>query len=304
MKKMGKCLFVLLSVLSLTMLMVIFSCKAGKDESAHAKPSVPAGGVLARGAGATFPSVLYQRWFDTYHKQHSQTVVSYEAVGSGEGVRRFVGTGVDPSDEIDFGASDAAMRDEDIARTPAGVLMIPMTAGGVALAYNLPGFNGDLKLSRQAYTGIFLGQIRSWDDPLIQKSNPGAKLPNLTITTVVRSDSSGTTFALTKHLDAISGQWRNQFGPSTLVNWPGNAMRAKGNEGVAAKIKASNGSIGYVGYEFARKAQLRVALLENRQGHFVPPLAANCSASLATAECLLICAHMCRILRARTPIPL
>ncbi len=118
----------------------------------------------------------------------------------------------------------------------------------------------------------------------IQKSNPGAKLPNLTITTVVRADGSGTTFALTKHLDAISDQWRNQFGAATVINWPGNAMRAKGNEGVAARIKQSDGSVGYVGYEFARKAELRVALLENKEGKFVPPLAANSIAALSTAE--------------------
>jgi phosphate transport system substrate-binding protein len=248
------------------------------------KPVVPPGGVLLRGAGATFPSVLYARWFDAYQQQHPDAVITYQAVGSGEGVRRFVGSGVDSDDQIEFGASDAAMRDEEIARTSGGALLIPLTAGSVALAYDLPGFEGDLKLSRKAYAGIFLGQIRNWNDPLIQKTNPGAKLPNLTIATVVRADSSGTTFAFTKHLDAISDQWRSQFGPATVVNWPGNAMRAKGNEGVAARIKQSSGSIGYVGYEFARKAELRVALLENKEGRFVPPLAANSKAALATAE--------------------
>ena len=270
--------------LALAALALLSGCKASKNDSARVKPVAPPGGVLVRGAGATFPSVLYLRWFDAYQKQHPDTALAYEAVGSGEGVRRFVGIGVEDNDQVDFGASDAAMRDEDIVRTPAGALLIPMTAGGVALAYNLPGFEGDLKLSRKAYTGIFLGQIKNWNDPLIQKSNPGRKLPNLTITTVVRADGSGTTFAFTKHLDAISEQWRNQFGPATIVNWPGNAMRAKGNEYVAARIKQSDGSIGYVGYEFARKAQLRVALLENKEGKFVPPLAANCQAALATAE--------------------
>ena len=265
-------------------LLLLSGCKAGKDDAALAKPAVPPGGVLLRGAGATFPSVLYQQWFAAYQQQHPDTVITYEAVGSGEGVRRFVGAGVDDDEQIDFGASDAAMRDEDIARTPSGALLLPMTAGSVALAYNLPGLQGDLKLSRKAYAGIFLGQIKNWNDPLIQKTNPGVKLPNLTITTVVRADGSGTTFAFTKHLDAISEQWRNRFGPATLVNWPGNAMRAKGNEGVAAAIEQSTGSIGYVGYEFARKTGLRVALLENKDGMFVPPLAANCNAALASAE--------------------
>jgi phosphate transport system substrate-binding protein len=284
MRRLGKRFFVMLLALTLTALVQFSGCKASKDASAPVKPSVPPGGVLLRGAGATFPSVLYLRWFATYQKQHPDTVITYEAVGSGEGVQRFVGAGVDKDDQIEFGASDAAMRDEEIARTPSGAILIPLTAGGVALAYNLPGFDSDLRLSRKAYAGIFLGQIKNWNDPLIQKTNPGARLPNLTITTVVRADSSGTTFALTKHLDAISDAWRDKFGPATVVNWPGNAMRAKGNEGVAARIKQSNGSIGYVGYEFARKAQLRVALLENKEGKFVPPLAANCNAALASAE--------------------
>jgi phosphate transport system substrate-binding protein len=285
MRKICKHFFVRFLALALALIALasLYGCTASKDASDRVKPVVPPGGVLLRGAGATFPSVLYFRWFDSYQKEHPDTVITYEAVGSGEGVRRFVGAGVEDDDQVEFGASDAAMRDEDIARTSNGTLLIPMTAGGVALAYNLPGFDGDLKLSRQAYTGIFLGQIKNWNDPLIQKSNPGKRLPKLTITTVVRSDSSGTTFAFTKHLDAISEQWRNQFGPATIVNWPGNAMRAKGNEYVAARIRESEGSIGYVGYEFARKIQLKVAFLENKEGNFVPPMAANCQAALATA---------------------
>lgn len=284
MRNIGKRSVVLLLALALTALALLSGCNASKNDSPRAKPSVPPGGVLLRGAGATFPSVLYLQWFDAYQKQHPDAVITYEAVGSGEGVHRFVGAEIAEEDRIDFGASDAAMGDDDIARTPSGALLIPMTAGGVALAYRLPGFEGDLKLSRKAYSGIFLGQIKNWNDPLIQKTNPGARLPNLTITTVVRADSSGTTFALTKHLDAISDEWRNRFGPAMVVNWPGNTMRAKGNEGVAARIKQSDGSIGYVGYEFAHKIGLRVALLENKEGKFVPPLAANCNAALATAE--------------------
>ena len=152
------------------------------------------------------------------------------------------------------------------------------------LAYNLPELTADLKLSRDAYAGIFLGTITKWNDPRIARTNPGVKLPNLTITTVVRQDSSGTTFAFTKHLDAISDAWRSQFGPATLVNWPGNSMRALGNEGVAARINQSLGSIGYVSYEFARKIGLKVALLENRAGSFVGPTAVASVAALAEAE--------------------
>jgi phosphate transport system substrate-binding protein len=154
----------------------------------------------------------------------------------------------------------------------------------VALAYNLPDLAVDLKLSRKAYTGIFLGEIKNWNDPSIAKTNPGVKLPKLSIATVVRQDSSGTTYAFTKHLDAISEKWRVQHGPATLVNWPGNAMRAKGNEGVAARINQSIGSIGYVSYEFARQLGLKLAVLENKEGNFIKPTEQSCTAALAGAE--------------------
>src|SRR5262249_51981753 len=155
------------------------------------------------------------------------------AVGSGEGTRRFIGQNVKPEEQVDFGASDAAMTDQDMARVANGALVVPLTAGSVALAYNVPGVEAELTLSRQAYAGIFLGRIKKWNDPLIARSNPGVKLPNITIATVVRQESSGTTFAFTKHLEAISDDWRAQFHAATLINWPGNAMRAVGNEGVA-----------------------------------------------------------------------
>jgi len=205
-------------------------------------------------------------------------------VGSGEGIRRFIGKHVAAEERVDFGASDAAMSDADIARSDDNALMIPVTAGCVVLAYNLPGFQGDLKLSRQAYSGIFLGEIKKWNDPLIAESNPGVKLPNLTIATAVRLDSSGTTFTFTKNLDAISEKWRNQFGAATLVSWPGNAMRAKGNEGVAHLIGNSEGAIGYIGYEFARQLGLNTATLENKDGNFVTPSQRTCRRGLALAE--------------------
>ncbi len=248
------------------------------------KPPVPPGGVLLQGAGATFPSLLYKKWFAGYQQQHPDTVVAYEAVGSGEGIRRFMGQGVAEEDRVDFGASDAAMQDEQMAKVQAGTILLPVTAGAVALAYNIPGVGGGLKLSRQAYAGIFLGQIKNWNDPLIARANPGVKLPKLTIATVVRQDGSGTTFAFTKHLDAISNAWRSHYSPATLVNWPGNAMRAKGNEGVAGLIQQSAGSIGYVSYEFARRIGLNTALLENREGKFIAPSEKSGTIAISQAE--------------------
>jgi phosphate transport system substrate-binding protein len=250
---------------------------------AKPKPPIPPGGVLLQGAGATFPAPLYKKWFATYQQTHPQTVITYDSVGSGEGIRRFMGRNVSDEDKVDFGASDAALQDNQIAQVAGGAVMVPVTAGGVVLAYNLPGVPPGLKLSRQAYTGIFLGEIKNWDDPLIAAANPGVNLPRLTIETVVRGDASGTTFAFTKHLDAISEKWRSQYGPSTFVNWPGNAMRAKGNEGVAGLLSHSVGGVGYVGYEFAHRYGLQIAALENKSGRFVQPNEESFLAALALA---------------------
>jgi phosphate transport system substrate-binding protein len=268
---------------ALAVLAVLSACQAPRPAK---RPAVvaPPGGVLLRGAGATFPALLFKQWFGAYQREHPEVAIAYESVGSSEGVRRFTGKDVDEDSRVDFGASDAAMTDEQIAAVPGGVLMVPVTAGSVVLAYNLPDFDGDLRLSREAYEGIFLGTITRWNDPLIARSNPGAKLPALTIETVVRQDGSGTTFAFTKHLDAISEAWRSRHGAAMLVDWPGKPMRAMGNEGVAGRIEHSLGSIGYLSYGSARQVGLRMALLENREGTFVAPTAQSAAAALASVE--------------------
>ena len=247
------------------------------------KESIPANATHLRGAGATFPSLLYRRWFSAYHGINQGTYVTYEAVGSSEGVRRFIGKSIPVEQSVDFAASDAAMSDAEIARADNNVLMIPATAGCVVLAYNLPGYTGELRLSRRTYTAIFEGDIKDWSDPQIARDNPGVKFPHLTITTVVRQDGSGTTFAFTRNLDTISDKWRARYGPATLVDWPGNAMRATGNQGVAGLIEESNGSIGYVGYEFARRIGLNFATLENKDAKYVKPSEQSCAKALATA---------------------
>ncbi len=226
--------------------------------------------------------MLYNQWFETYHKENPNTSIKYSAVGSGEGIRRFIAKGGSEGAPIDFGASDAAMQDSGLAQADNSVLMVPMTAGCIALAYSLPGLSQQLKLSRRAYAGIFLGEISKWNDPAIAQSNPGMDLPNLTIATVVRQDPSGTTYAFTRNLDAVNEAWRGRYGYATLVSWPGNAMRASGNEGVAGLIEKSVGSIGDVGYEFARRINLTVAAIENKEGKFVSPSGESCSAGLAS----------------------
>jgi phosphate transport system substrate-binding protein len=264
--------------------LIVLALAAACAPQTQSITAAPADAMSLNGAGATFPSPLYQKWFAVYEHDHPAMAISYEAVGSGEGVRRFIGANVKETERIDFGASDAAMSDEQMAQVPGGVLLLPLTAGCVTLSYNIPGFAGELRLSRRAYTGIFLGQIRNWNDPLIMESNPGVTLPDLTIAPIVRQDASGTTFAFTKHLEAASDEWRKSYGAATLVNWPGNAMRAEGNEGVAGRIQHSAGSIGYVGYEFAHRLGLQMASIENKSGAFVKPGEQSCAAALASAE--------------------
>jgi phosphate transport system substrate-binding protein len=263
---------------------IILALAAGCAPQAQSVTAAPRDGMLLKGAGATFPSLLYKQWFAAYQHDHPQTAISYDAVGSGEGVRRFIGGNIKDSERVDFGASDAAMTDEQIAQIPGGALLLPLTAGCVTLSYNIPGLAQDLRLSRRAYAAIFLGQVSNWNDPLIAESNPGIELPDLTLVTVVRQDASGTTYAFTKHLDATNDAWRSQFGAANVVSWPGKAMRAGGNEGVAGLILHSEGSIGYVGYEFAHRLGLRMALVENKSGSFVKPGEQSCTAALASAE--------------------
>ncbi len=161
------------------------------------------GSVQLQGAGASFPAPLYTKWFKSYHDAHDDVQIDYQSLGSGAGVK-------DVQDKtVDFGASDAAMTPEEIAKVDAGVQLLPMTAGSIVLAYNLEGVD-DLKLSRDAYVGIFLGKITKWNDPAIVAANPGVKLPDAEINVVVRADSSGTSFVFTKHLSAISAGIREK----------------------------------------------------------------------------------------------
>jgi len=270
--------------LPLAMLFFLAFCSCSSTNRGETTPQPPARGQVIRGAGATFPSLLYKKWFGIYQGQHPETVITYNAVGSEEGIKRFIGKDVEEAKAVDFGASDAAMTDQQINQVPGGVLMIPATASSVVLVYNLPDFDGDLKLSREAYAGIFSGEIQNWNDSRIAATNPQAKLPDLSIARVVRQEGSGTTYAFTTHLSAIDESWRNRYGAATVIDWPGNPMRAVGNERVAGRVQPSIGAIGYVGYEFARKLGLKMAILENKSGNFVGPSLDSGAAALSEAR--------------------
>jgi phosphate transport system substrate-binding protein len=220
--------------------------------------------ITLQGTGATFPAPLYERWFAEYNKLHPDVQINYQALGSGAGVKQF------QQNLVDFGASDAAMTDAEMAAVKDGAVLLPMTAGCIVLAYNLPDGPAELKLSREAYVGIFLGKITSWNDPAIAKANPDAKLPDTKITVVTRSDGSGTTFAFTTHLTGISDAWKSGPGAGKAVNFPV-GVAGKGNTGVAALIKQTPGAIGYVEYGYAKQTGMPMASLENHDGKFVKP---------------------------------
>ena len=228
------------------------------------------------GAGATFPAPLYQRWIAEFTKANPNFQINYQAVGSGTGITNFT-QGI-----VNFAGSDAAMTDEQIAKVKQGVVLIPATAGSIVLAYNLPGVES-LKLSREAYSGIFVGKITKWNDPTIAKANEGVKLPDTAITVCERSDGSGTTFVFTKHLSAISPDFKTQVGEGTTVTWP-TGVAGKGNDGVTALIKQTPGAIGYVEYGYAKNNKLTFAQLQNKSGAFVAATAESGAATLNSTQ--------------------
>lgn len=233
------------------------------------------GAVTLRGAGATFPAPLYHKWLEAYGRENPNLRITYDSVGSGDGISRFI------AGTVDFGASDAALSDKDAAKVARGAVLVPATSGMIALAYNLPGLAQPLRLPRDVYVDILLGKIHNWGDPRIRQANPGASIQSRTIAVVARLDKSGTTHALTNHLSAISQTWRDGHGVANWIEWPRTAMLARGNEGVAARIRISEGSIGYVEYGFAKRLGLTMAELENKAGKYVAPDEAGAKSALS-----------------------
>jgi phosphate transport system substrate-binding protein len=228
------------------------------------------------GAGSTFAAPLFKKWIDEYRASQPDLLVEYDSVGSGEGQTRFeAGT-------VDFAVTDAALGEDRLVRIARGGLMLPITAGSIALAYNPQGLVDGLKLPREVYCDIFLGKINRWNDPRIASANPGVALPDQPINRIVRLDSSGTTHAFTSHLSAISDAWRTGPGSGKLVAWPADHQKFAGNDRVAGMVKLTYYSLGYVEYGTARAAGLYMAQLENKQGEFVRPSVASARVSLVS----------------------
>ena len=223
-----------------------------------AAPVAAFAGPALNGAGATFPAPIYQRWFQDYART-SGNRVNYQSVGSGAGVRQFI------AGTVDFGASDEPISAADAAKVKRGVVQIPMVGGTIAVAYNKPGCT--LKLTQKQTVDIFAGRIKDW------KALGCAAGP---ITTVYRSDGSGTTYAFTNSLDAFGG-WGPGVGKA--VKWP-TGVGAKGNEGVSGRIRQTPGSIGYVNTGFVKANRIQAAAIQNKAGKFVLPTATSGAAAL------------------------
>ena len=232
------------------------------------------------GSGASFPFPIYSAWFKDFSRKTSGVTVDYQAKGSGAGIQDLINR------TVDFAASDAAMTPEQIAQVKDGVVLLPMTAGEIVLAYNLPGQPQNLKLPRDVYPDIFLGKITKWNDPRIAAANPDITLPDLPITVVRRSDASGTNFVFTKHLSAISPAFKEKVGFGTTVSWPQSdkLVAAPKNDGVTATIKQTPGAIGYIEYGYAKLTKANTALLQNAAGNYIAAGDASGAAALASAQ--------------------
>jgi phosphate transport system substrate-binding protein len=232
--------------------------------------------MMINGAGATFPYPIYSKWFDAYAKVDPSVRFNYQSIGSGGGQKQIL------AQTVDFGASDGPMSDDNLSKAPGKLLHIPTVAGAVVITYNLPG-NPALKLDGPAIAGIYLGEIKKWNDPKIAELNPGTNLPDQEIVVAHRSDGSGTTFIFTDYLSKVSSDWKSKVGNNTSVNWPA-GIGGKGNEGVSGQVKQTPGSIGYVELIYAIQNKMPYADLKNADGQFVKATLESVTAAMSTAQ--------------------
>ena len=245
---------------------LLASCgSSGKDKAANNKKA-----KTITGAGATFPQPFYNKIFKSYTKEKG-LLVTYGGIGSGGGIRSL-------KDKIvDFGASDAYLNDKKLADMPGEVLHVPTCLGAVVAAYNLPG-KPELKFTPELMEGVFMGKITKWNDAKIAAVNPDAKLPDMEITVVYRSDGSGTTFIFSDYMSKVSADWKEKIGAGKALKWPV-GIGAKGNPGVAGTISQTEGAIGYIGSEYAFAMGIPVASILNKSGNFILPSVESVSAS-------------------------
>jgi phosphate transport system substrate-binding protein len=235
----------------------------------------PAAAVDISGAGATFPYPIYAKWADAYKKE-TGVGLNYQSIGSGGGIKQI------QNKTVTFGASDMPLKPDQLNKD--GLIQFPTVIGGDVPVVNLEGIkSGELKLDGASLARIFLGEIKMWNDPAIQKLNPNAKLPSQAIVVVHRSDGSGTTFIWTDYLSKVSPEWKSKVGANTSVEWPV-GIGAKGNEGVANNVQNTKGSMGYVEYAYAKQNKLTTVSMINKDGKAVEPSSAAFQAAAASAK--------------------
>ena len=224
------------------------------------------------GAGSTFINPMMSHWISEFQKSHSGVQINYQSIGSGGGIQQL------KKGLVDFGASDAALDDQQLQEMPA-IVQIPESAGPVCITYNLPELKSSLKLSGETLAKIYLGQIKTWQDPAIKKENSGVNLPNHPIQVVHRSDGSGTSNIFTTYLAKVSPEWSQKVGKGISVSWPV-GVGGKGSEGVTNNVRQTPGAIGYVELTYATENKLPVVQIRNKAGEWVEPTAAGASAAI------------------------
>jgi len=260
--KFATCLFVICGLLLLA------SCSGSNTG--------PGGSVQLQGAGATFPNPLYQKWLSEYGKLNPNIKIDYQSIGSGGGIKQI------RDQTVDFGASDAPMKDEELKAAPGELLHIPTVLGAVVITYNLQGVAQTLKFSPDVIADIFLGKLKKWNDPRIAADNAGAKLPAADITVVHRSDGSGTSAVFTDYLSKVSPEWKEKVGSGSSPRWPV-GIGGKGNEGVTGQVKNTPNTIGYVELAYAVQNKLPVAHVKNASGAFIEPSIDSVTAAAAAS---------------------
>lgn len=223
--------------------------------------------LTLNGAGATFPYPIYSKWISEYQGVKKDVRINYQSIGSGGGVRQVL------NQTVDFGASDAALSDKDLAKSKANgwpLMHVPTVLGAVVVSYNVEEITGSLNLDGEVISKIFLGEITKWNDPALQKLNPDMELPNKDLLVVRRADGSGTTAVFAEYLASVSPKWKEQVGTGKSLRWP-TGIGARGNEGVTAMVKQTDGAIGYVELAYALQQDLTTAKVKNQAGEFMAP---------------------------------
>ena len=261
-----------IGVLASCALLAVTLAACGKSSSTSSTASTSSSSATISGAGSTFAAPVYQQWGSGI----SGLTVNYNPVGSGAGITALEGK------TVDFGASDPPLKPADFATLEkvGPVQQIPMFLGAITVSYNLPGVKSGLKLEGSTIADIYLGKIKTWNDPAIKALNPGVSLPSTPITVIHRSDSSGTTAGFTGFLSAVDPEWKSKVGEGKDVQWPV-GTGAKGNAGVAGAVQQTTGAVGYVEQAYALQHNFTYASIKNKAGNFVAPSLASTSAAAA-----------------------